>query len=87
MSVSAARSRNISVVAAMNKYGMVFHKIHEKAVNEENFKDALKEIHRACVSVGIDSPVFIMDNARIHHYRGLDADPEVNQMVKHFLPP
>ena len=87
MSVSAARSRNISVVAAMNKYGMVFHKIHEKAVNEKNFKDALKEIHHACVSMGIDSPVFIMGNAKIHHYRGLDADPEVNQMVKNFLPP
>ena len=41
----------------------------------------------AYVSMGIDSPVFIMDNARIHHYRGLDADPEVNQMVKNFLPP
>ena len=53
---------------------MVIHKIHEMAVNEENFKDALKEIHHACVSMGIDSPVFIMGNAGIHHYRGLDAE-------------
>ena len=65
---------------------MVFHKIYKKAVNGKNFKDALKENHCTCVSMGIDSPIFIMDNARIHHYRGLDADPEVNQMVKNFLP-
>lgn len=87
LSVPAARSRNISVVAAMNKYGMIFHKIHEKAVNGEDFKEALKEMHDACLSIGVESPVFIMDNARIHHYKGLDADPEVSQMVKVFLPP
>ncbi|KAF7684824.1 hypothetical protein CDIK_4427, partial [Cucumispora dikerogammari] len=33
LSVSAARSRNISVVTDMNKYGMVYHKIQERAVN------------------------------------------------------
>ena len=48
LSVSAARSRNISVVAAMNKYGMVYHKIHDKAVNGENFRDCLVELKDAC---------------------------------------
>ena len=28
--VTAARSRNISVIVAMNKYGMIYHKIHKE---------------------------------------------------------
>ncbi|TBU05697.1 hypothetical protein CWI36_0596p0040, partial [Hamiltosporidium magnivora] len=42
LSVTAARSRNISVFAAMNKHGMIYHKIHERAVNGEDFKLSIK---------------------------------------------
>ncbi|KAF7694600.1 hypothetical protein CDIK_2118 [Cucumispora dikerogammari] len=38
LSVPAARSRNIFVVAAMNKYGIIYHKIQKRAVNGEDFK-------------------------------------------------
>ncbi|TBU13304.1 hypothetical protein CWI38_0473p0030 [Hamiltosporidium tvaerminnensis] len=48
LSVTAARSRNISVVAAMNKYGMIYHKIHERAVKGEDFKLSIKEIDESC---------------------------------------
>jgi len=87
VTVPAARSRNISVVAAMNKYGMIFHKINERAVNGEDFKEALKELKVACASEGIEHPILIMDNARIHHYRGLENDHEVSCLAKKYLPP
>lgn len=85
--VSAARSRNISVVAAMNKYGMIFHKIHNKAVNGEDFKECLMELKAECTIQNINNPVFILDNARIHHYRGLSDTIESLGLKLFFLPP
>ncbi|TBU20508.1 DDE-like endonuclease, partial [Hamiltosporidium tvaerminnensis] len=87
LSVTAARSRNISVVAAMNKYGMIYHKIHERAVNGEDFKLSIKEINESCQRQGISIPIFVMDNARIHHYRGLNDDEEIASYRLKYLPP
>ncbi|TBU02984.1 hypothetical protein CWI36_0676p0010 [Hamiltosporidium magnivora] len=87
LSVTAARSRNISVVAAMNKYGMIYHKIHERAVNGEDFKLFIKEIYESCQRQGILTPIFVMDNARIHHYRGLNDDEEIASYRIKYLPP
>ncbi|TBU20551.1 hypothetical protein CWI38_0052p0030 [Hamiltosporidium tvaerminnensis] len=77
LSVTAARSRNISVVAAMNKYGMIYHNIHERAVNDEDFKLYIKEINESIQRRGILTPIFVIDNARIHHCRGLNDDEEI----------
>ncbi|TBT99772.1 DDE-like endonuclease, partial [Hamiltosporidium magnivora] len=87
LSVTAARSRNISVVAAMNKYGMIYYKIHERAVNGEDFKLFIKEINESCQRQGILTPIFVMDNARIHHYRGLNDDEEIASYRIKYLPP
>ena len=48
ISVQAARSRNITIIAAINKYRMIYHEIHERAVNGKDFKASLKEIKEAC---------------------------------------
>lgn len=87
VSVPAARSRNISVIAAMNKYGMIYHTIQERAVNGEDFKHHLKVINERCLSFGIQNPIFVMDNARIHHYKGLNEDEEVSLYNIKYLPP
>ena len=71
VNVSAARSQNISVLAAMNKYGMIYHKMFNQALNGKDFKSALTEIKDKCTSKGILNPIFIVDNARIHHYSGV----------------
>ncbi|ORD96292.1 hypothetical protein HERIO_1775 [Hepatospora eriocheir] len=71
----------------MNKYGMIFHKVHERAVNGEDFKISLRELKAACTEKGIESPVFIMDNARIHHYKGLMENNELSQYTLKYLPP
>ncbi|KAG0441934.1 hypothetical protein DMUE_0679 [Dictyocoela muelleri] len=49
VSVRAAKSRNISVVAAMNKYGMIYHKIHDRALNGENFKFCVVDLKAAAI--------------------------------------
>ncbi|KAF7685235.1 hypothetical protein CDIK_4017 [Cucumispora dikerogammari] len=71
----------------MNKYGMIYHKIQERAVNGEDFKIALKKINEACLRSGILAPIFVMDNARIHHYRGLSEDIKVTAYNIRYLPP
>ncbi|KAF7677995.1 hypothetical protein CDIK_4501, partial [Cucumispora dikerogammari] len=87
ISVLAARSRNISVIAAMNKYGMIYHLIQERTVNEEDFKNSLKEIKESCLNLGVVSTIFVMDNARIYHYRGLTKDEKVSTYNIRYLPP
>ncbi|TBT97371.1 DDE-like endonuclease, partial [Hamiltosporidium magnivora] len=87
LSVTAARSRNISVVAAINKYGMIYYKIHERAVNGEDLKLSIKEINKSCQRQGILTPIFVMNNARIHHYRGWNDDEEIASYRIKYLPP
>lgn len=85
--VPAARSRNISVLAAMNANSMIFHRIFEKALTGEDFKEGLVQIRDAAISKGIETPVFILDNARIHHYKGLAEKIEELNIKLIYLPP
>lgn len=84
--VSSARSRNISVVAAMNKQGMIFKKVYERPVNGVDFKNSFFEIHQNCIEIGITNPIFIMDNARIHHYSEFKNDPLFQSLNVFYLP-
>ena len=85
--VNAARSRNISVAAAINKNGIIYSKIHESALNGETFKMFLVELKNACVEKGVLNPVFVMDNARIHHYNGLNQTLIDERIEIRYLPP
>ena len=80
VTVFTAKSRNISVIAARNKYGMIFHKIYDKAVTGEDFKHCLIELKGATVFVGVKNLIYssIFDDARIHHYCGLQET--INQL-------
>ncbi|KAG0432108.1 hypothetical protein DMUE_5516 [Dictyocoela muelleri] len=70
----------------MNKYGMIFHKIHERAVNGEDFKASYREIKEACVLSDISIPIFIMDITRIHNYKGLRDEKEISSFNIVYLP-
>lgn len=72
--VPLARTRNISVVAVMNRNKLLYHKIHDRAVNGEDFQICLNELKERCLELSIKFPVLIMDNARIHHYKNLDFE-------------
>ena len=84
---SAARSRNISVVAAVNKSGVILSKIHERALNGESFKTFLIELKSLCNHSSIENPIFNMENARIYHYRGPAELIESENLVIRYLPP
>ena len=66
-----SRSCNISVVAVINKEGMICFKIHNQAVTATDFQVCLGEIEIKCNSKGIDNPVLVLDYARIHRARNL----------------
>ena len=68
VTVPAVRTRNISVFAAINKEQPLYFKHQNKAFNGEDFIDCCRELKTICVEKGILNPVFILDNARIHHY-------------------
>lgn len=87
VSTVAVKSRNISVIAAMNKCGMVFYKINNGPVNGENFKQFLIDLKITCTLIGIQNPTFVMDNAKIHHYRGLDILVTNSNYNFFYLPP
>ena len=72
--VSRARSRNISVVAAMNKRTMLYYKIFTKLINGTCFQECLNKLKTSCLASGIETPVLVLDNARIHHYSELNYD-------------
>ena len=87
ISVPSVRSRNISVIASMSKDKMVMYKINHKPVNGEDFKGFLIELSSFCRSNGVEDPCFILDNARIHHYRGLEDIIHSLQLSLLYLPP
>ena len=53
---------------------MIYFKIHNQAVTAADFQVSLKEIKIKCNSKGIDNPVLVLDNARIHYTRNLVLD-------------
>lgn len=67
----AASSRNFSIFAAMNENNMLFKKINDTTINREDFKESVISLKQKCTEMGIHTLIFVMDNARIHHYSGL----------------
>ncbi len=53
VTVPAVRTRNISVIASMNKYGMVDHVVNDRPVNGEDFKQYLSSLKIKCLEKGI----------------------------------
>ncbi|KAF7693699.1 hypothetical protein CDIK_2170 [Cucumispora dikerogammari] len=69
--VPAVRTRNIFILAAMNKQKMIYNKVHGFDLNGDAFTACLIELKEACTVKGIHNFIFIMDKVRIHHYSGL----------------
>lgn len=84
---TAVRSRNISVIASATKYGMLNYYISNVPINGESFKNYIISLKRICFARGINEPIFIIDNAKIHHYIGLASVLAENELVLKFLPP
>ena len=78
---SGARSRNISVLVACTKTGVLYHKIQNYAFSAKTFLEELTELKRICIEKGIVKPVFILDNARIYHAKLLKENKEVHMCI------
>ncbi|KII70223.1 hypothetical protein RF11_10705 [Thelohanellus kitauei] len=84
--VPAPICENIFLVVAMNKHGILYHKIHEQAMNCDNFKDLLRNLIAICAEKDIRTPVLIMDDTRIPRHWELVEDPEMS-IKREYLPP
>jgi ribosomal protein S21 len=58
VNTSSIRSRNISVISASNKYGIIDHVINNTPVNGENFKSYLRHLKNKCNEIGITEDIF-----------------------------
>ena len=83
----ATRSINISVLAAAHKYGMLDCHINDTPVTGEDFKRYILNLKVKAAELGLNTPVFILDNARIHHYSGLRDVLVSEGIVLKYLPP
>ena len=70
--VPYARSGNISIVAAIDKNMMLYFKVHNRPIKAVDFKTCLTKLKTKCINAGIEIPILVLDNARIHHAQILD---------------
>ena len=66
---------------------MIFIKVHLKPINGNDFVSCLNDLKSACLEKGIFNPVFILDNARIHHFSGVKELLANNDLKLLYLPP
>ncbi|XP_040175166.1 uncharacterized protein LOC120908323 [Anopheles arabiensis] len=64
--VPQLRSRNISIICAMDKNGIVHYHSHNRAVNRELFKQFILQLKEKLRTRGIDESYLIMDNVAFH---------------------
>ncbi|KAF7696496.1 hypothetical protein CDIK_1822 [Cucumispora dikerogammari] len=86
--VFSTKSTNQSLIFAISDFEVLFHKIISGPVNTNIFISFLESLISTCRSKNIlDSAVFIMDNARIHHSHVLkDFIRTQNINVKYLSP-
>ncbi|KAF7697483.1 hypothetical protein CDIK_1690 [Cucumispora dikerogammari] len=87
INVPDIKSQNISVIAAANKYGMIPCHINNKPVTGEDFKTYLLHLKIKLHESDIDNPVYLLDNARIYHYKGLVKVLNSEGIVLKYLSP
>lgn len=63
--VAAARSRNISVFAAMNRFGMIFQKVHNKALCGEDSRQDDIQARQLTAAVSIAYGHLVLERASL----------------------
>ena len=66
---------------------MILHQIFDRPINGEDYKHCLSELHEKCLEMELMNPVFIMDNASIHHYSGVKSLIDEKNVQTLYLPP
>ena len=66
------KSKNMSVVAAMNKNKMLFCKIYVVPIGTTSFQECLNDLLHKCEEANLINPVLVLDNIAFHHSEDLD---------------
>ncbi|XP_035908216.1 uncharacterized protein LOC118510467 isoform X1 [Anopheles stephensi] len=66
ITVPQLRTRNISIICAMHRYGVLLYTTHTRSVNRERFIQFIEELKQTLRSKNINSSYFIMDNVAFH---------------------
>ena len=65
--VPAIKSRNRTIMAAMNSEKLIYYKVLDTAGNRNNFADYLQELFVKLGESNLNTVVIVMDNARFRH--------------------
>ncbi|XP_049292943.1 uncharacterized protein LOC125768820 isoform X3 [Anopheles funestus] len=60
------RSKNISIICAMNKYGIVHYRSHNRAITTKLIKEFVLELKAKLRMRGVSRSCFIMDDVEFH---------------------
>jgi transposase len=85
--VGSIRSRNISLMCAMNKSGIFHYTVQTRAYNTETFSGSLRTLFEKMRTESIQNAVLITDNVAFHRTRSVRELVEANGHRLMFLPP
>ncbi|KAG0423398.1 Histone-lysine N-methyltransferase SETMAR, partial [Dictyocoela muelleri] len=85
--IRSVKSKNFSVISVVNSAGVITYVLKDGQINGENFADFLVQVNEKCTIKNIKNPIYIMDNARIHHYSGVKEKIEQLELRVLYLPP
>ena len=85
--VPCIRSRNISICCAMNRNGIIYFKVNNRAFNGENFIDYINELKPKLQEAGILNAKLIMDNVRFHRMANVQTVIAEHGLTAMYLPP
>ena len=80
------RSRNISVMAAISRHGVVHYEILDGNGNGERFKQFLHGLQSELLKLHPD-PILIMDNVNFHRMGTVVEEMAILGLGYHYLPP
>ncbi|XP_049280587.1 uncharacterized protein LOC125762482 isoform X2 [Anopheles funestus] len=66
VTVPQLRTRNISIICAMNRYGVLHYTVHTRSVNRELFVQFIEELKSTLRSKSISRTYLVMDNVAFH---------------------
>ena len=85
--VPQLRTRNISIICAMNASGIVLYAVHNQAVNKEKFIEFILELKATLRARAIARSYFIMDNVAFHKCSSVKEAIGNNEDKPLYLPP
>lgn len=85
--VPAIRSRNISIICAINRNGLVHYESSSSAINRISFLSFLQGLRTQLNNIGVGRALLVLDNHRVHRVQEALQFCSENNMTLKMLPP